>query len=309
MKTITNVLIFLVVAGGIFFGYKMLKSSETPDNESSTNNDNDVAEDDTDRKIGATYAILVGISDYKYLSPRPQNGPPKPNTTYDLNFCDDDANLFYDFLRSPLGGNVSAENIVKLLDSQATKTNIISQMNRIFSKSTTNDRVIFYFTGHGSFKVLCPYDVGNTISTALEYETISAAFRLCRAKDRLFIADACNTGSMKIKHSGHHANHGAPLPKGKTLVEFMASKAHQSSQENPRLKHGCFTYFLDRGARGEADENGDKIVTIKELHKFVKIKVEAETRRHIHPNAPDKDYQTPIVFGKFPENMPFSNLN
>ncbi|WP_428667900.1 caspase family protein [Runella sp.] len=308
MKTILNALIFLVVAGGIYFGYKMLKSSDTPivatGNETATNND----PENNNKKAGTTYAVIVGVSDYKYLPSRPTQGRPNPNVTYDLNFCDDDANLFYSFLRSSAGGNVPAENIVKLIDGQATQANIVAQTRQLFSKSSPDDRVIFYFTGHGSHQVLCPYDVTTTSGNMLEYRTIAGVFRECRARDRFFIADACNTGSMKTHISSQHGS-ASSLPKDKTLLAFMASKSTQSSRENLEISHGYFTYFLDKGARGEADFNHDNVVTIKELYAFVKINVEAKTRKGLPKNAPEKYYQTPIAFGKYPDNLSFATLN
>ena len=55
---------------------------------------------------GNTYAVIVGVSDYKYVKP--------------LSFADQDALLFKDFLQSKSGGSVKPDNIFLILDSDAT---------------------------------------------------------------------------------------------------------------------------------------------------------------------------------------------
>ena len=52
---------------------------------------------DTTIKGPQTFAIVMGISKYKYIRP--------------LTYADKDAELFRDYLRSPGGGNVKEENI------------------------------------------------------------------------------------------------------------------------------------------------------------------------------------------------------
>ncbi len=290
MNTLKSIFIFVIVASGIYLGYKGLKSA--------------IASDSTQKEIGQTYAVIVGVSDYQYLKSRPSVVLPSDPNSYDLEYCDDDANLFYDFLRSPQGGSVPSENIARLLDSQATKANIIAQMRSLFSKSTPNDRVIFYFTGHGTYQVLCPHDMDSDASSLLEYNAIAGAFRECRAKDRFFIADACNTGSMKV-HSDTHGSPANTSPTDKNIVAFMASKANQSSRENQRIGHGYFTYYLDKGARGEADRDKNGVVTIKELYGFVRANVMNITGAKVTQKM-EKDYQTPVIFGKFSDSLPFS---
>ena len=54
---------------------------------------------------GNIYAVIVGVSDYKYVKP--------------LSFADQDALLFRDFLQSKSGGSVKADNIFLILDSDA----------------------------------------------------------------------------------------------------------------------------------------------------------------------------------------------
>ena len=95
-----------------------------------------------------TYAVVVGVSDYQILDFR----------TGDLRFADDDAERFTAFLRSSAGGNVSSQNIIQLTNKNAGQANILLAMN-IFQKASSQDRIIFYFSGHGLEKAFVPYDV------------------------------------------------------------------------------------------------------------------------------------------------------
>ncbi len=52
-----------------------------------------------------TFAMIMGISKYKYVRP--------------LTYADKDAEMFRDYLKSPAGGKVKEDNIFTLLNEQA----------------------------------------------------------------------------------------------------------------------------------------------------------------------------------------------
>ena len=87
-----------------------------------------------------TYAIIVGVADYRDFGP--WDG--------DLVYSVPDAVGFRSFLMSKKGGSVPSSNILFLTDAQASKSNIISMGKALFAKAKKNDRVIFFFAGHGS---------------------------------------------------------------------------------------------------------------------------------------------------------------
>lgn len=285
MKSIVNFLIFLAVAGGIYFGYKWFKSSDIASGLSDT--------------PGKTYAVIVGVSDYKYLAPPSATNR---NPPFDLNYCDDDARLVYNFFQSPEGGSVPAENMILLLDNQASTANVIGQMRKLFSKSTSKDRIVFFFSGHGSDGVFCPYDYDRT--NVLSKSAIAAVFRESRAKTRLLFGDACHAGSMLKNASSTRAVPGAV---SKTDDEqagfagFMASRSDQTSGEdaNPNgTHHGFFTNYFVEGAKGKADKDNNRIVTISELYSYVRANLIRRTNGQ----------QIPVTLGKFSDKMAFSYL-
>ena len=66
------------------------------------------------------------------------------------------------------------------------------------------------------------------------------------------------------------------------------------SLEDGGLRQGIYTHFLIRGLHGEADTNGNKIVTISELYNFVRQGVRQYTGK----------LQTPVLMGNYDRQMP-----
>jgi len=81
------------------------------------------------------WAVIIGISDYK-------------GDAYDLGYCDDDAWDFYNALVNEYGW--SSNHITMLIDSQATKANILGAIDWMRANEGSGDEVVFFYSGHGS---------------------------------------------------------------------------------------------------------------------------------------------------------------
>src|SRR4030042_1153920 len=77
------------------------------------------------------WAVLVGVSNYQYIG--------------DLSYCDDDAQELSDAL-SPVWGD---SHVRLLVDSQATKANILVAIDWLADNADADDTVLFSFSGHG----------------------------------------------------------------------------------------------------------------------------------------------------------------
>ena len=75
---------------------------------------------------------------------------------------------------------------------------------------------------------------------------------------------------------------------------FLSSRSNESSIERPIMKNGYFTAFLERGLRGGADNDLDRVITAKELYDFVSKGVKEIS----------VDKQHPVMWGNFSNNMP-----
>ncbi len=90
---------------------------------------------DTGKTDGQTYALIIGISNYKYIRP--------------LTYADRDAELFRDFLRSSAGGNLPNDNVFCLLNEEAKAGNFwVKGMNWLRTKNMKKgDRLYIYMAG------------------------------------------------------------------------------------------------------------------------------------------------------------------
>ena len=83
----------------------------------------------------------------------------------------------------------------------------------------------------------------------------------------------------------------------KNITAFFAANTTQIAYDHPENSNSIYTYFLLKGLRGEAD-NGDKDLTIAELHDYVKKNVEEKTKT-LFGELP----QVPILFTSNPDRV------
>jgi uncharacterized caspase-like protein len=235
-----------------------------------------------------TYAVIVAISDYQFFPSGPGG---------DLNFTDDDARKFYQYLVSPTGGHVEPQNVVLLINQAATKNAILKMLDHVFSKAKENDRVIFYFSGHGQAGYLVPSDASDA-NSLISYDLMKNSFKKCKAKTKICFIDACHSNSIKLNNKQATSNGAQKKDSDAAVVVMVSSQSYQTSMEDGNLKQGAFSYYLLKGLKGAADSNRDKTVTISELHQYVYSNVKKYTF----------DKQIPHTFGKFDLDMPVAVL-
>ncbi len=234
-----------------------------------------------------TYAIVIGIADYKYIT--------------DLTYTVPDAKKVYTFLKSNAGGAVPSNHIRFLANENATKANIMKEMDYIFGFAKPQDRVIFYFSGHGASGLFCASDIkinGNTAENALWHDEVKDAFKKCKARTKLCIADACYAGSIKGVANYKPVPQKGPGLEDKSagIAVIMASKSNQTSGEDARLKQGFFSYFMIQGLSGKSDTNRDKVVTIKELFTYVWKNVKSYSKGKQVPIMFSNTYTMPVAY-------------
>ena len=238
------------------------------------------ARDNSETKV---WAVIVGVASYNHMPV--------------LRYTDDDAYRMHSFLKSPEGGALADDQIRILIDEDATKAKIKSSMEDIFSKAGPKDLVMLYFSGHGLRGAFIPIDFDG-FNNRLSHEEITEIFENSPAKYKLCIADACHSGSLLAMKS---ANVGNILDNYyKTLGQaeagtalIMSSKSEETSLESSGLRQGVFSHFLIRGLKGEADADGNKVVTVNELYQFIEGNVREYTGNR----------QSPIIKGNYDGNM------
>jgi tetratricopeptide (TPR) repeat protein len=228
----------------------------------------------TGTNIPRSYALVVGIARYQNLGAK-----------LNLAYSERDAQSIFDVLISPEGGNFHRENVHLLIGAKATLANMRRELEVwLPSQANDGDRVLIYFAGHGflfeGHGYLAPYDFqrGEVKQTGYPMDELGATISgKIVAKDKILLTDACHSGALRPEDS-QDINHTL-IDLDKSLFSLTASRDREVSYESEHWDggHGVFTYYVVRGLEGEADENGDGVVTADELQDYVRRNVREAT--------------------------------
>jgi hypothetical protein len=221
------------------------------------------------------YALIIGINAY-----------PPPNELYQ---CVNDANGMRDAL---VQSNLwSGATVVQLLDSSATKANILAKIQELGSQAGAGTTFFMYFSGHGSNgkgdAYIVPVDQDGTLASWISDVELKAALAPI-AGNKCIIFDCCNSGGFVGKDSGMKARYlkgiysddnykgdgfARQLADMSNLVFLAAAKGSELSYESPELGHGYFTYYMMQGLGsgttiGPADSTGSGMITAEGLFNY-----------------------------------------
>lgn len=222
-----------------------------------------------------TFAIIMGVSKYKFVRP--------------LAYADKDAELFRDYLKSPGGGSVKEENIFCLLNEQALNSNFWTKgFQWLRAKQLQKgDKLFIYLAGHGDaidedqFFFLSydcnpegdknNYLVAGTIQLYNLKKKIAA--ETAKGVEVIFIMDACRTNELPGGTAGQSFLNSAISEKKAGEIIMLATGAGQESLEDVSIGngHGLFTWYLVDGLSGLADDslNRDNKVNFDEIKSYV----------------------------------------
>lgn len=257
-------------------------------------------------EIPRSYALVIGISKYKNLPASAQ-----------LEYPDSDAESMYTVLISAEGGQFPPEHVHKLIDGQATLKNIRYELETwLPSVTKPNDRVLIYFAGHGFISkgvaYLAPYDIDlrSIASTAYPMDTLGKDIGgRINGKWKVLITDACHSGAITPEDDRMGVNHSL-LNLSDSLFSLTASRDREQSYESSKWGggHGIFTYYVVKGLEGEADTNGDGIVTADELAEYVHENVREATNGAQNPTSERGSFDPGMVLAYNPTHVTAANL-
>ena len=246
-------------------------------------------------------AVLIGINTYPHFPPKKQLKGPRY-----------DALKMKAFLQEQWG--LADSDILVLLDTDATKEAILDALyNWLPEHSRPGDRVIVYFSGHGTQvrdysgdeadgmdEAFSPSDAGRSAGDDDELidDEIARAFARLGGREILLIADSCNSGTLSRSagydtpggRSDHRERYIEPSFTPDYLPDFRAEEPlsrevgahltlsaampHQWAWESSAT--GIFTAYLLEALSGlRADANGNGTVTSAEVINYIKPKTEA----------------------------------
>ncbi|MHA1384334.1 MAG: CARDB domain-containing protein, partial [Candidatus Helarchaeota archaeon] len=209
------------------------------------------------------YALIVGVSEYDPVFYQTIQG------IEILSSIRDNAQLMYHILNE--GYNIPVDNIRILLDSEATKENISSEIANLATIATPDDIVFIYFCAHGGISggntymlvydnFLFDYEINNNISMFQSGVNISIMF------------DSCHSGGYN----------GTLTMENRTILMSCESDEYSGTWENyfKQFGAGFYTYSMvmahyaidDNNPNYYIyDDNSDGFLSLEECHNYSHI--------------------------------------
>ncbi len=245
-------------------------------------------------RFGKSVAVVVGVSDY---------GPSTSGRRIwdDIKASEPNARRMRDYLAGPGGFDI----VITLREKRAAKRRISLLMEDVLPRILgRNDRLLFYFSGHGDqevqrsrnrklgYLVLAESEDRRADMISMREMMEEWAPRLQSVRHLLFIIDSCFSGLVGVQSPSQSRR----LDTGEVSLRTLSRKAHhvitagtedQLTYAAARFNGSVFTDGLLTGVKGPADENADRIVTIDELMDFV--------RKRVQEVSPEVDWYRPIT--------------
>lgn len=256
----------------------------------------------------AKRALCVGINDY-------------PFEENDLRGCVNDAHAWADLLIQNYG--FASADVRILLDSEATKANILAGLEELIAGGEAGDTLVFTNSSHGTYltdesgdepdrydEALCPYDCEENL--ILDDELRSRLDGLKPGVSFTLISDSCHSGTVnkamvgdtpdqrrvrflnpKLLKKATAGNVFAMKPKGKktsrrtSVTDLLLSGCRSSEYSYDALidgkYHGAMTFYAIKTI-----EEADYKITFAELKK----KLNAYLRAEGYPQHPQLEGKT-----------------
>lgn len=200
-----------------------------------------------------------------------------------------------------------------LLDSNATRENILNALQDISEAVNRGDVVMIYLAGHGE-KVLnkgtyfMPYGIernGRPEIYAIGYKQIINHLKELVDMEciPILFVDACYAGDFYERSNADFIGDADP-----SIIGFYSSTSIQESGELPELEHGIFTYALLKGLRVGA-KNGQGNITIRSLADFIEKEVKANLIKYLPgavqtPKLDNRGEDHYVLFGNLENSEP-----
>lgn len=253
---------------------------------------------------GTTYALLIAIEHYN----EPKHFPR-------VRYATKDAEEFAEALK---GIGVYEDDIKLLLDKKATKTAIEKEVENITRKVLSNDRIIFYFSGHGAYEnkenYLLPTDSyhDDIHSTSVSINLVLNKLNKSICEKNLLFLDCCHSGfepgtDTKEIDKNFLADELIYNSRDEEYtLGFASCKSNQTSITHPLLKNGVWSHFLIKALRGEASGIYEKGILFSDR---LQTYLNKTTKEYVKMNTEDKKDQVPIIFGNVTDRFVIADLN
>ncbi len=188
--------------------------------------------------------------------------------------------------------NSGFDEIVMIMDQEASQRRILTELfHNLPAKVGPNDRVLFYFAGHGQtedlpgggkkgFIIPVDAETDGFASTAVSMEQIRSLSSRITAKHILYVMDCCYSGLGLNRSAGVWPGINDFLRKVSSMrVVQIITAGGQGEQVQERGGHGLFTSYFLKAIAGEADLDKDNVVTGTELGAYLRPTVSNASRQ------------------------------
>ena len=261
-------------------------------------------------KISATQmkqlAVLEGLGKIRLLSVGVSNYRNTSGFSV-IKQCSSDALNVFNAFRDIKQLNAHTDHQV-LLTSDTTaqlpsRGTIIHELRDLAFKSEENDRLMFYFSGHGQRiqgiddHFLAPEDVyaADDPAAMISMTQVKEILEKAKAKQKIIVLDSCLGGPTGLGPKLHAASYSDKFfaeylkeMKGFAVLTSSASNEISYAQsDNPELS--LFTFFFVKALRGEPEALDDQILTLPKLFDYVGTEVQRKGRSYHIQQTPSLD--------------------
>ncbi|MBU3075686.1 caspase family protein [Clostridium estertheticum] len=236
--------------------------------------------------IGKSVLVSIGINNY--------DSKDFPNLS---RACNDAMAVFESFRSiSNLNFNASKSKILLSNDShnEANKANILNTLKHVCNETDYNEKLIFYFSGHGhklgDINYIVPSDSINSLHDELiEIQEIINIVESSKSYLKLIILDSCFSGLISIGSKGFSEynviNIKEYIKKSCSISIITSSGRDESSSEiSMNESYSVFTTYLIEALEGKPEALQYVYLTVSSLYKYIFEKVRQVCRSNIQIN-------------------------
>lgn len=254
-------------------------------------------------KFTRTIAIIIAIENY---------APRLENQITTVKYAINDAIKFKSMIMESMG--VAENDIFLIKNEEAFKSTLEYEFNGLFRSLTEEERLIFYYVGHGFHNgitnYLSTYDMHqyNIAETAVSLRKILIdPLRKSKCKNALIFIDACAQSFKEENERSNIANINYEELELLTsefpyYATFLSCQPGESSYSSDILNNGIWTYHLVEAISGNIPEvmRSNKYITDILLKEYLSSSVPIYTKKELgkdqHPKAIlDSNYENIIA--------------
>jgi len=207
-----------------------------------------------------------------------------------------DAEAMRNLMLDPECGLFEADNVTLLADQDATRERIWRALAGLRRKAHKQDSVWIFYAGHGApegedfYWVPHDGDVDDLYSTGLSRKDLNRVLDDIPSERIVAFMDCCHAAAMAAKKNRTRsvitAQTAFAAYSGRGRIVFAASDGCEKSVEIAEHGRGAFSYFLEKGLRGEADKSCKGVVTADDLWRYIRDLVSQTARAVGNPQTP-----------------------